>query len=282
MNPRIHARSTSLTMILVLALATMAGSAEQPVPENGWRVHQLSRCTRPAPPLSAAKAVLDEALELFHLANGGDAVVVLEDALESMPRSPWLRLLLAQIYILAGQGEPHCLPYAGPAAPRGDWPEDRRRILERADHLLADLAGTWSDDGVVWFLRADAARALDRLEEAGQYDLQGRRCCSRRETLVFVSDVRDLTRKPAELITPIVPEYPQECLRKRIRGTVVLDLLIDPEGRVAESVTINRVDRRLATAAAAAAREAGYQAARVGYYPVWSWIQVSVKFSLEN
>ena len=40
---------------------------------------------------------LDEALELFHLANGGDAVIVLEDALEQMPRRPWLRLLLARL-----------------------------------------------------------------------------------------------------------------------------------------------------------------------------------------
>jgi len=271
-----------LFCILVnLAPLTVVGD-ELPVPEGPWRLHQLSRCARPAPPLAGEQAVLDEALELFGLGNGADAVVVLEDGLTRMPRSPWLRLMLAQIYILAGQGEPHCLPYQGPAAPRGHWPDDRRRLLENADRLLADLAGSWSDDGIVWFLRADAARALDVPEIAGEYDLAGRQRCSRRETLDFVAGLRDLGRKPAELLTGIAPVYPEACLRKRIEGTVVLDLLVDPQGRVAESVTVNRVDSRLAGAAAEAAEEAGYQAARVGYYPVWSWIQVSVRFALDN
>jgi TonB family protein len=267
-------------MIALLAGSSPAG--ETPAPDGTWRPHRLSRCDRPSPPYPAARAALDEALLLFGLENGGDAVVVLEDALTRQARSPWLRLLLAQIYVLAGQGEEHCLPTGGPAAPRGDWPDDRRRCLLRADALLADLLATWPDDGLVWFLRADAARALGDLEAASEHDLRGRRCCTRLETLEFVADLRDLRRRQADLLTPITPEYPAECLQRRIEGEVVLDLLIDPEGRVAEAVPVNRADRRLVRSAQAAAADAGFQAARVGYYPIWSWIEVSVNFTLEN
>ena len=31
-----------------------------------------------------------------------------------------------------------------------------------------------------------------------------------------------------------------------------------------------------------AAAGGGYQAAQLGYYPVWSWLRVPVQFSLEN
>ncbi len=268
--------------VLVLLACVASRADEVPPPDGPWRAHQLQRCGRPAPAAPAVRVVLEEARELFDLANGGDAVVVLEAGLGRHPTSPWLKLFLAQVYILAGQGEPHCLPTGGPAAPTGDWPTDRRRCLARADHLLSQLGGDWRDDGIVWFLRADAARAMDDPEAAGAFDLEGRRCCTRQESLSFIAGLRDLGRKPAELLTPIVPEYPQECLRRRIQGRVVLDLLVDPQGRVAEAVAVNRADRRLEAAAAEAAAGAGYQAARVGYYPIWSWIQVSVSFTLEN
>ena len=57
-------------------------------------------------------------------------------ALATGRRDPWLIFLLAQIYVMAGQGEPHCQPLSGPAAPTGDWPRDQARWLERADLLL--------------------------------------------------------------------------------------------------------------------------------------------------
>ncbi|MEZ4387596.1 MAG: TonB family protein [Candidatus Krumholzibacteriia bacterium] len=275
-------RGLWLGLLVAVAMAGRLPATEVPPPDGPWRAYRLQRCDHPAPPPPAVRAILDEARELFDLQNGGDAVVVLEDGLRREPTSAWIRLFLAQIYILAGQGEPHCLPSGGPAAPRGDWPADRRRCLERADRLLGQLAATWPDDGIVWFLRADAARALDDPEAASEDDLQGRRCCTRLESLEFIADLRDLQRKPGELITPIAPEYPEACLRKRITGRVELDLLVDPEGRVAESVALGRADRRLQAAAAEAARDAGFQAARVGYYPIWSWIRVSVNFTLEN
>jgi len=219
---------------------------------------------------------------LYGLGNGGDAAVVLEEGLFRHPTSPWIRLFLAQIYVQAGQGEPYFMPTGGPAAPAGHWPDDRRRCLERADLLLSRIGGDWRDDGIVWFLRADVARALDQPEVAGDHDLAGRRACTRRESLDFIAELRGLGRKPAEVVTPITPDYPEDCLRQRVEGRVELDLLIDPEGRVAQWTPANRGDRRLQEAAGQAASAAGFQAARVGYYPIWSWIRVSVSFALEN
>lgn len=268
-----------------LLLVMIAGgllAQEQAPPDGVWRPHRLERCDRPSPPAPAVRAVLDEALHLYHLGNGGDAAVVLEDGLERHPTSPWIRLLLAQIYLQAGQGEPYFLPTGGPVKPTGHWPDDRRRCLERAGSLLGRLGTDWLDDGIVWFLRADIARALDDPEAASDHDLAGRRACTRQESLNFIAELRDLGRKPAEVVTPIVPEYPQECLRRRIEGRVELDLLVDPEGRVAQWAPANRADRQLQEAAAEAAAAAGFQAARVGYYPIWSWIRVSVSFTLEN
>ncbi len=270
----------SLLLAAIIASPTVAG--ERPSGDAAWRPHHHTHRARFLPRHTPEREAIAEARELFELEAGGDAIVVLEDALADHPRSPWLRLMLAQIYVLAGQGEEHCEPYGGPARARGDWPADRRRYLERADRLLGDLAGSWRDDGLVWFLRADAARAAGDLDAASRYDAQGRERCTRLDTLEFVTELRDLGRKSAELLTPIVPEYPAGCLQERITGEVTLDVLIDPHGRVAETVPARRADRRLIDAASQAAAAAGYQAARIGYYPIWSWIQVSVNFTLDN
>lgn len=275
-------RILTVFLMIVWISTVAAAAAERPTRDGPWRPHQLSRCARPAPPFPAAREALAEARELLDLENGGDAIVVLELALAEHPRSPWLRFLLAQLYIMAGQGEEHCEPYGGPVRATGDWPADRQRYLGRAEQLLSDLAGTWSDDGMVWFLRADAARAAGDNDRASEFDLAGRERCTRLETLAMISEIRDLGRKPAELLTPIVPEYPADCLQERVTGEVLLDVLIDPQGRVAQTVSRRRADRRLIAAASEAAAVAGYQAARVGYYPIWSWIEVAVTFSLDN
>jgi TonB family protein len=179
-------------------------------------------------------------------------------------------------------GEPHCQPSAGPEPASGDWPRDRARWLDRAQRLLDRVEAAWPDDGLVDFLRADAARAAGDQEAAAHRDLQGRGKCTHMESLDLVAAMRDLGRKPPRVIAPIVPEYPEDAIRARVQGEVVLDLLIDPQGRAAEAVVVGRADRRLANAARAAARDGGYQAAMVGYYPVWSWLRVPVRFSLGN
>jgi TonB family protein len=267
---------------LLTLLVGIAGAAEKPPPDSDWRLHRLSRCAPHAPVFPDSRAAMEEALELVRLDNGGDAMAVLEAALAEEGARPWLRLLLAQLYVLAGQGEPHCRPLEGPAAATGDWPRDRMRWLQRADELLVSLTAIWPDDSLVDFLRADAARAAGDPEAAAEHDFRGRGKCSYRQSLQLVQSLRDLRPRPPQVLEPIVPEYPSECARRGIEGLVVLDLLIDPQGRAVEVVVIGRADRRLAAAAREAAAGGGYQAAQLGYYPVWSWLRVPVQFTLEN
>jgi TonB family protein len=265
-------------------LAPAAAVAAEVAPRHGgdWRPHRLARCGRHLPPSGPPRAALEEALELFHLRNGGDAAVVLELGLEANPRSPWLLLLLAQIYLLAGQGEPHCLPSSGQAEPQGDWPRDRARLLDLADARLRELSGVWPDDALVAFLRADVARARDDHAAAAELDMRGRTLCTHMASLDLIRDLRDLRLRAPRVIAPIAPQYPAACVREEVTGEVLLDLLVDPQGRIAEVVVVDSPDRRLSAAAGAAARDAGYQAAQVGYYPVWAWLRVPVVFTLEN
>jgi TonB family protein len=265
------------------ARAGVAAAAETPPSATSdWRPHRLSRCASHPELSDANRAVLDEALELFRLDNGGDAISVLETALGGAEPDPWHLLVLAQLYVLAGQGEPHCLPTSGPAAPTGDWDRDRARLLDRADALLAHLAAAWPDDGLVSFLRADAARAAGDHAAAAEHDFHGRGQCTYLSSLNLVSSLRDLSLKAPRVIAPVVPVYPEDCARDGVSGEVVLDLLIDPMGRPSEVVVVQGADRRLERAAAAAVPDGGYQAAQVGYYPVWSWLRVPVRFTLEN
>lgn len=257
-------------------------ATEIPSGDEQWRPHMLSRCAVHAPPLAASRADLEEARELFQLQNGGDAVFVLESALADHDDWPWLILLLAQIYLLAGQGEPHCQPTTGPVALTGEWSRDQHRLLGRADELLARLTEIWPDDGLVDFLRADVARAAGDQEAAAAHDHTGRRKCTHLESLGFVGRLRDLRPRTARVIAPIVPEYPEACARARIEGEIVLDLLIDPQGRAAQTVVVVGADRRLERAARAAVATGGYQAAQLGYYPVWSWLRVPIRFTLDN
>ena len=268
-----------LAMLALFSALALPAMAEVP---GDWRPHRLERCARHLPPAGPSRAVLEEAVELFELRNGGDAAVVLEYGLQEDPRHPWLLLLLGQIYQLAGPGDPHCVPSTGPGKPRGDWPADRARLLDLADTRLQQLQRLWPDDGLVVFLRADVARARDDHDAAAELDLQGRRLCTHELSLDLVRRLRDLRRRMPRVIAPIVPEYPRQCVRERVQGEVLLDLLIDPQGRVAEAVIIGTPDRRLAAAATDAASAAGYQAAQVGYYPIWAWLRVPVLFTLEN
>jgi TonB family protein len=190
--------------------------------------------------------------------------------------------LLAQIYLLAGQGEPHCLPSSGALAPRGDWELDRRRLLARSGDLLTRLGRAWPDDGTVDFLRADVDRARDDQEAAAEHDFRGRGKCTHTETLDLLRQMRGLGLRPAKIVEPIAPNYPEEAARRRIEGEVTVDLLIDPFGRVAAARQVGPADPTLVRAAIAAAPFGGFQAAQVGYYPVWSWLRVPVRFRLGN
>jgi hypothetical protein len=272
-------------LVLVAVLAAAAApvpAGEAPPPDGAWRPHLLSRCQEHPPVSGRARPVFTEALELFEMHNGGDAVSVLELGLSEGATNPWSLLLLAQIYLLAGQGEPHCQPTTGPAAMTGDWALDQARLLARAEDLLNRLADRWPDDAIVDFLLADARRANDDSSGAAEFDFRGRSKCSHPESFDLLRRLRQLGRKPARVIAPIVPEYPEDCIREGIQGEVVLDLLIDPQGRAVESVVVGRPPRELVGAAREALSTGGYRAAQVGYYPIWSWLRVPIRFTLTN
>ncbi|MDD5719740.1 MAG: TonB family protein [Candidatus Krumholzibacteria bacterium] len=263
-------------------LCSLVFAAETPPPDGDWRPHRLARCQAHFVARGEVRDLFAEARDLFEAANGGDAAELLEYGLRTAGANPWLLLLLAQIYVLAGQGEPHCQPLTGPVAPTGDWDTDRLRLLERSDVLLQRLAQAWPDDSVVDFLRADVARSRGDLDAAAVYDDLGRRKCTYLESVGLLRDLRGLRERPAKVLAPLVPVYPESALRKRIEGEVLLDLLVDPFGRVAEAVPIGRAHPVLVEAACAALPEAGFAAAQVGYYPIWSWLRVPVRFRLHN
>jgi len=219
----------ALVCILMLAGGWIPGAgavpaAEVPPPDGDWRPHRLARCQVHPAPRGPAADVMAQARDLFVHGAGGDAVSVLERGLVEVGSQPWLSLFLAQIYLLAGQGEPHCLPLTGPAAPAGDWAADRLRLLDRADILLARLQELWRDDAAVVFLRADVARSRDDHATAADLDHQGRQQCTHMETFDLLRELRGLTLRPAKVLAPIAPAYPEAAARRRIQGEVFFDL----------------------------------------------------------
>lgn len=87
-----------------------------------------------------------------------------------------------------------------------------------------------------------------------------------------------LTEKPKE-IARVMPKYPQEALRERVEGTVVLKILVNSYGEIEEIQVLNSIPY-LDEAAMAAARQFKFTPARQGNKPVKAWINVPVSFKL--
>jgi hypothetical protein len=261
----------------VMWAATIAPVHEIPPPDGPWRLHQLSRCDSVAVVAGPERASLDLAIRLFEQGSGGDAVAELEACLREHAGASSVMLTLGQLYLLAARGGGSVVPREGPAAKTRDPARDRAAWLDRAATLLTAAAGLRPDDGVVDYLLAEVARDRGDLESAMATELRGMRKCSYAESLEVVRRYQRVQAYPAQVTSPIVPVYPEAAQKSRRQGRVRLDLLIDPEARVVQ-VDIIDGDPLLAAAAAAAAPFAGYQAARVGLYPVWAWLRVSVDF----
>ncbi len=258
--------------------ATTPSTREVPPPDGPWRPHLLRSCadldTRPLDTVS--RQALDTAWDLFRSGEGADAVAELEFHLEERPRPGGLVLLtLAQLYVMAGQGVPDVAPREGPAASDGDWDADRERYLTRALDVLDRCRSRRPDDAVVDYLAGDAERARGRMEEAAELVASARRKCSYPASFEILRRYQDLQHVPATQETPVSPVWPSGVTRG---GEVVLDLLIAPDGRVAQVETVRRPGRLLGEAAAAAFADAGFEPARVGKYELWSWQRVIVDF----
>jgi len=255
---------------------------ESPGPVAGWRGHQLSRCPEePAPP-AAVRQELDLCWDLFHEGSGSDGMVELETTMGRTGRHPLVLLTLAQLYVMAGQGVPELLPTEGLAADTGDWGRNRVRLLARARSLLAEAGRERPDDAAVDYLLADAARAGGEFAVADSLVLSAAEKCTGGAGLDIMRRYQDLNRYPAELRRTPPPDYPRGSLEKGVAGKVVLDLLLDPEGDVRQVVTVSTPAADLAGAAAAAFRASEFAPARVGKYPVWSWLRVATNFRLAD
>lgn len=247
---------------------------------DGWRYHRLSRCQeidlqRPG---ATDEDVLRMAWELFSYGEGGDAIIELEIRLqESVIHDGLLLLTLAQLYVLAGQGEPTLVPVEGPAADTGSWDRNKSRFLSRAKQILEEARSIRPDDSCVEFLYADAVRAEGDLESAAKYSEAGLGKCSLLSSLEVIRKHQDLTPAAALQVSMDTPSYPSSAGSFR-KGEVVLDVLVSPYGSVTQVEKVSSPDARLVGSATEAARSAVFKPGRMGKYPVWTWARIGIMY----
>lgn len=264
------------------ATAAIEEPREQPVPDGPWRVHVLARCHRPDTLPTAAENSLALSSTLYRDHQGSDAIMELELCLEENGEYGVVLLTLGQFYLLAGQGAPDLLPAEGPAADVGDWPRNQRRLLQRAAVLLDRAAALRGDDAIVDYLRADVARTRGDQNAADSLFALGRTKCTLPRSVATVRQYQSLNRYPPYLLSSLAPEYPAAAVAERITGDVVLDVLVSPSGDVHQVAAVASPDPSLTAAAERAARAADYRPAKIGRYPVWSWLRITAKYSLDG
>jgi len=223
---------------------------------------------------------MSQSFELFRLQSGSDAIMELEICLRRRPREGLVLLQLAQLYLMAGQGEPELLPREGPARDVGDWPRNRERLLGRAELLLEEARSARPEDGVIDYLLGDVRRA--RGDSVGAVDAvnAGVAKCLPSRSVELLRRFQHLNGVAPKLVGSVAPVYPPDAASAGVGGEVVLDLLISPAGAVMQTVTVRSPDERLTAAAAAALRQAEFEPARLGKYPLWSWIRIPTQFKL--
>lgn len=241
----------------------------------------LARCRRAddAPP--AVERALGFAWDLYRNNRAGsDAIMELELCLRSHPHEGLLLITLGQMYLLGARGEQALVPHEGPAAATKQWPRTRERLLARAELLLQEARAARPDDGSVDYLLSDLAATRGDTAAAARSLAAGTRKCLLPRSLEILRRYQGLQGRPARLASRVVPDYPADAGREGKSGVVDLDLLINPAGSVVQTVTLSSPDSRLTAAAVAALRAARFEPARLGEYPVWSWLRVPVPFKL--
>ncbi len=253
---------------------------EQVAPDGPWRPHLLKRCRGVDQMTPVAESALQACWELFQDREGSDAIMTLELFLEEHEPEGLVLLALGQLYLMGGQGEPELLPHEGVAADVGDWPRNKARLLGRAENLLRDAAAMRADDSAVEYLLSDVARARGDSMMAQRAFRTGLYKCTLSRSLELLRQYQDLHLRAARVTEPVEPDYPSRALGKGIQGEVVLDLLISPEGRILQVEPVSSPTASLTEAAATALRQATIDPAKVGKYPIWSWLRVSIWFRI--
>ena len=256
--------------------------SEKPGPDGPWRPHRLAHCAEDVDVPPTVERYLGTCSEYFRHGSGSDGMIELEIALEEGIRHPLLLLTLGQLYLLAGQGDPALLPAEGPAADVGDWPRNKRRLLSRARKLLLECAEGRPDDAAVDFLLADVARAGEQFSEAAELVLRGEAKCTGGRSFRVMKLYQELNDYPPSYLSSPPPEYPEQALWDGVTGEVVLDLLLNPTGQVRQAVEVSSPSPDLTRAAEASLCRGIFESARIGKYPLWSWLRVKTAFNLEG
>ena len=265
--------------------ATAAGREdleETPVPEGQWRPHRLSDCREDLDVPSVIERYLGTCSEYFRDGSGSDGMIEMELGLADGHRHSLMLLTLGQLYLLAGQGDPDLLPVEGPAADVGNWERNRTRLLGRAEKLLQEAAETRLDDAAVDYLLADVARAKGNRERAAALVASGITKCSGGRSFGTLWQYQQLNKYPPRFMGGPSPEFPHSAVDKGVSGEVVLDVLLTPSGEVRQVVVVESPSRSLTDSASASLRNGEFEGARVGKYPIWSWLRVTTSFNLES
>jgi len=78
----------------------------------------------------------------------------------------------------------------------------------------------------------------------------------------------------------VPPDYPEEARANRIEGTVIVKILVGPDGRVMQTKLMQGVHPLLDASALIAAAEARFAPGRVGGIPVKAWMAMPYQFKL--
>ncbi len=255
---------------------------EIPVPVAQWREHRLARCAPDVVAPNTVEQYLGTCAELFRDGSGSDGILELEMALAAGVRHPLILLTLGQLYLLAGQGDPDLLPEEGPAADVGDWSRNKQRLLGRAAKLLREALKGRPDDAAVDYLLGDVDRARGDFDVASQWVNKGMEKCTGGRSFRILQLYQDLNHYPARYLGGASAIYPPAALAARLSGDVVLDLLLDPQAGIRQIVVVSSPGKGLTESAEAAMGGGTFSAARVGKYPVWSWLRVTVPYNLDS
>lgn len=253
---------------------------ESPVPDGDWRPHRLSYCTEDVDVPTVVERYLGICSEYYRDGSGSDGMIEMEMGLADGHRHSLMLITLAQLYLMAGQGDPDLLPVEGPAGDVGDWDQNRIRLLRRAEDLLQEAAETRTDDAAVDYLLADVARARGDLSLAAERVAAGMSQCTGGRSFGTLWQYQQLNNYPPRYLGGPSPIYPQIAVEKGVTGDVVIDVLLSPAGEVRQLVVVESPAENLSQAAAASLRKGGFEGARVGKYPIWSWLRVTTAFNL--
>jgi hypothetical protein len=260
----------------------LADLTERLAPPGGWREHRLARCTDDLDIPAAVEKLLALSSEFYREGSGADGIVELELAYAAGQHHPLVLTTMGQLYLLAGQGKSSLLPHEGPARDVGTWARNQPRLLGRARVLLEAAGQAWPDDAGIDYLLADVQRAAgDTLSAAALVSRAAAKCTGGRSFRVMQL-YQVLNRYPARHEGGPPPVYPADSLDLHEEGEVVVDLLLSPAAEVRQVHIVSTPSAALADAAAVCLRQGRFAPARLGKYPVWSCLRVTVAFRLQE